>query len=661
MPWSRSGSQRNSLQLSRNSTQLRRPDLTQRVSSWAGLINGSSDGQPTPPQERPRTSLKQQLYAETGSSPSPVDILDKILESSRSTLDVEEPLSPAVDPDTIDAGIDFGDLSLEEFVRGSSRNGNTESGESAHTASSADPDLTSTVDTSRAGLEDLHKSIQSCDDILVSVEKHLTAFQADLAAVSSEIETLQNKSTDLSERLERRKNAEKKLSPEVDKLIISPAVVRKISEGALDEGWARALQDLEKALKFINNPSYVSGDLKSVQDIRPLLESLKDRAVERVRDHIVAQIRALRSPNINAQVLQRNALGKFREAYSFLARQQPKLEEEIAQAYVNTMRWYYLSHFTRYKTSLEKLKLHSIEKTDTIVQDESAKRAPAATASRSASGPFDAFSLGRRIDILQAPNPHALSSFIAEEDKGTHFLETPFRAFNLALTENAAAEFSFMTEFFSNAPFYTVSKRFLATMEPTLALGQALTKHLVETSSDALGILICVRLNQHFAFEMQRRQVSATETYINGTSMTLWPRFQIVMDLQCDALKKASGSATSRSGGTGLSLTSSSAAVSSAAPHPITQRFANFAQGILSLSRDAGDDEPVQRSLSRLSDEFQGLLTKLGKSVADAKKRERFIVNNASLVLTIVGDCEGKMATDFKQGFTSLTEKSSGQ
>ncbi|GAM84490.1 hypothetical protein ANO11243_024860 [Dothideomycetidae sp. 11243] len=648
VPWNRSASPappgRSSLHLGRNpSSQLRRPDFPQRVSSWSGLTNGSSESLASNSREVPRSSLRNQLLSDSTRGTDPVETLHRILASSQ--LSVEEDVlgDKLDDRDDVASDIDFEGLSLHEFAYG------REDQSKSATCSVQD------VETNRAGLEDLHRSIQACDEILVSVEKNLTVFQADLAAVSAEIESLQNKSTDLSERLQRRKAVEKKLGPEVDRLIVPPAIVRKITEGALDDSWARALQDLDKAFKALDRVP--DSDIKATEDVRPLLENLRDRAVERVRDYVVAQIRALRSPSINAQVVQKNALSNFRDAYSFLAKHQPKLEEEIAQAYINTMRWYYLSNFTRYKISLEKLKLHTIDKNDTLGQDDPAKRTSTAAGAKQGSGPFDAFALGRRADVLRAPNPQALSSFVAEDDKGVHFLEAPFRTFNLALIDNASAEFLFMTEFFSNASFHTVSKRFLATMEPTLALGQSLTRQLVDNSSDALGVLLCVRLNQRFAFEAQRRQVSSMEGYINGTSMILWPRFQIVMDLQCESLKKSAGNLSGRPAGMALNLTSSSSAVSSAAPHATTQRFANFAAGILSLSREAGDDEPVQRSLARLSDDFEALLVKLSKGVADAKKRERFIVNNASLVSTIVADCEGRMADAFKEKFTRLKDR----
>ncbi|KAF4552048.1 VPS52-like protein [Elsinoe fawcettii] len=577
-------------------------------------------------------------------SSDPLDVLSKILETSTKSLDAEDSDGGHDLLDALDADIDFGGLSLQGLA-------------SAGTTQEVHSDK---FEDNQKGLEDLHKSIQACDEILVSVEKNLTIFQADLAAVSAEIETLQNKSIDLTERLQRRKAVEEKLGPEVDKLLLSPTVVRKITEGALDDSWAQALQDLEKATKIYESKAQPDRSIKAQEDVRPLLDNLKDRAVERIRDHVVAQIKALRSPSINAQILQRNALSKFKDAYSFLAKHQPKLEEEIAQAYINTMRWYYLSHFSRYKMALEKLQLHTIDKNDTLAQDDSNRRTPAATASRSPTGPFDPFSLGRRVDTLRTANPQAMSSFVAEEDKSIHFLETPFRAFNLALIDNASAEFSFMTEFFSKASFHTVSKRFSAALEPTLSLGQSFTKQLVDNNSDALGILVCVRLNQHFAFELQRRKVSSMEGYINGTSMLLWPRFQIVMDVQCEALKKTAGGLSGRPSGSALSLTGSSSNASSIAPHPITQRFANFLQGILLLSRDAGDDEPVQRSLGRLKTEFLTLLVKLSKGIADAKKRERFLVNNYSLVGTIIAETEGRMAEEFKEIFAVLKEGSAG-
>jgi hypothetical protein len=209
-------------------------------------------------------------------------------------------------------------------------------------------------DKEKDKFEDLHKSILACDEVLKSVETYLTNFQADLEAVSAEIESLQNRSIALNTKLENRKVVEKLLGPAVEDISISPAIVRKIAEGPVDDGFMRALTEIEKRSKIIDAKVKEQPNLGALSDIKPLLDNLTNRAVERIRDYIVAQIKAIRSPSINAQIIQQQAFLKFKDLYAFLAKHQPELAQQICQAYIYTMRWYYLNHFTRYRTALEK-------------------------------------------------------------------------------------------------------------------------------------------------------------------------------------------------------------------------------------------------------------------------------------------------------------------
>jgi len=268
--------------------------------------------------------------------------------------------------------------------------------------------------------------------------------------------------------------------------------------------------------------------------------------------------------------------------------------------------------------------------------------------------PHDALTIGRRTDLLKGTNQSAITSYLAEEDKTAHYLETPFRNFNLALIDNVSAEYSFLAEFFSANSFQQLSRKFSEIFEPTFALGRSITVGLIENTSDCLGVLLCIRLNQHFAFELQRRKIPAADGYINGTNMLLWPRFQVIMDAHCESVKRITATISSRGTSSALSLSGGDASKQSTAPHHLTQRFAQFVQGILALSSEAGDDEPVSSSLGRLRTEFEAFLTKLSKGITDAKKRERFLFNNYSLVLTILGDVAGKLAQEQKVHFEAL-------
>ena len=231
---------------------------------------------------------------------------------------------------------------------------------------------------------------QGCDSVLSSVESFLTSFQTDLGVVSTEIETLQSRSTVLNTRLDNRKTVEKLLGPAIEDFSISPAVVRRISEGPIDDAWVLALAEVERRSSAVEAKLEAQPDLKALEDIKPLLENLVGRvsqvvacsharpltfqALERIRDYLVAQIKALRSPNINAEIIQRQTLLRYKDLYVFLARHHSKLADEIGEAYANTMRWYYLSHFTRYQKALDKIRLYVMDKQDVLGQDESARK-----------------------------------------------------------------------------------------------------------------------------------------------------------------------------------------------------------------------------------------------------------------------------------------------
>lgn len=513
-------------------------------------------------------------------------------------------------------------------------------------------------DKEKDKFEDLHKSILACDEVLKSVETYLTNFQADLGAVSAEIESLQNRSIDLNTKLENRKVVEKLLGPAVEDISISPAVVRKIAEGPVDEGFVKALADVEKRAKIVNAKAKDQPDMKSLGDIKPLLDDLTNRATERIRDYIVAQIKAIRSPSINAQVIQQQAFLKYKDLYAFLAKHQPELAQQIGQAYVYTMRWYYLNHFTRYRTALEKIKVHAMDKYDVLGEDPTTKRSGTLLGqSRNAPATYDAFSLGRRRDALKSSSTNALTAYIAEEEKSPHYLEVPFRSFNLALIDNACFEYTFISSYFApSQSFHAISRTFSTIFEPTFAVAQALTKSLVATTTDTLGILLCVRLNQHFAFDLQRRKVPTVEGYINATNMLLWPRYQQVLDMHCTSLQKLTTSLPGRPSTGAALLSSNSQNAASTAPTALTQKFANLLQGILALSSEAGDDEPVSVSVGRLRSEYEAYLTKMSKGISDTRKKERFLCNNYSLICTILADVEGRLGEGVRMHFEKLRD-----
>ncbi|KAL8648000.1 MAG: hypothetical protein Q9226_006191 [Calogaya cf. arnoldii] len=630
-----------------------RPSYGPRTSSL-GLVSraNSSTTSLNSPQLANGSSLRQEIPAPPDVV-DPLEALEVLLGKRKSTEEDGQQDRERVPldrrPTDLDVDIDFQGLGLDAFAQ--------DAGQEKIELSRRNTNQTvEEYEVEKDKFEDLHKSILACDDVLKSVQNSLTSFQQDLGAVSAEIETLQSRSTAMNTRLENRKVVEALLGPAIEEVAISPDVVSTISEGPIDQSWVKALEDLDKRSVMMHRASQTPNKSLAISDLKPLLGDLINKAIERIRDFFVSQIKALRSPSINAQIIQQQSFIRYKELYGFLARRHPVLGEEIGQAYINTMRWYYLSKFTRYKNALEQVPVFVIDKNDAIGADQTAHWGPANRPSQSS---HDALAIGRRAEILKQPHQAALPSHTAEDSKQTYYVETPFLHFNLALVDNATAEYSFLANFFSSTiGFQTVSRHFSAIFSPTFSLGHAFTKALVEGSDDCLGILLCVRLNQHFAFELQRRKIPVADGYINGTNMLLWPRFQLAMDVHAESIKRATSAISTRGAASALGLGADAASKQSTAPHMLTQRFSQFLQGILMLSRDAGDDEPVGNSLGRLRGEFEAFLTKVGKGFGSAgeRKRERFLANNYSLILTIVGDTGGKLAGDTREYFEGLRD-----
>lgn len=627
-------------------TSQQRPGLTPRSSSLSLASTESSASSFLASSRRANGStLKESRTIYSG--PDPVEILNKLLgdekkHAASATKSAADSVG-SISAEDLQLEFDFGGLSVRELAL---------SEESVIDGAGVyRPQAAEEYERDKTKFEDLHRSIRACDEVLSSVETNLTSFRNDLATVSADIETLQARSTALNVRLENRKAVEKGLGPVVEEISVSPAIVSKIADDHIDESWVKVVAEIDKRATAHKKSTSNAQGSKGLQDLGPLLEKLVLKAIERIRDFLVAQVKALRSPHINAQIIQQQNFLKFKDLFSFLHKHHSTLADEICLAYMNTMRWYYANQFTRYENALRKIKLHSLDKTDVLGNEDTSRKGTVLSSSKIAGPPHDAFNLGRRIDLLKTHNQSALSSYLAEEDQSTHYLEVPFRNFNLALIDNATAEYTFLASFFSPALSYsTISRHFTYIFEPTFQLGHTLTKTLIADTYDAIGVLLAVRLNQHFQFELQRRKVPAADGYLNGTAMLLWPRLQFIMNAHCESVRALTTALPTRP-----PTSKTEQGKLSAAPHVCTQRFGQLLHGILALSTEAGDDEPVVTSLRRLRSEMEAFLTRYSTAFGnDRRKRERFLYNNYSLILTIISDTHGKLAEEEQEHFEGL-------
>lgn len=158
----------------------------------------------------------------------------------------------------------------------------------------------------------------------------------------------------------------------------------------------------------------------------------------------------------------------------------------------------------------------------------------------------------------------------------------------------------------------------------TVALVRTHTQAMIESSFDAVGLLLCIGVNNLNLLKMQKRRIPRFDNYLNGLNMMLWPRFQAIIDLHIESLKKVDASRLMAS------------IKDSGHPIFITRRYAEFAASILFLSTHGFNEALLVTSLNRLRAELEALLFRLSGELATRKLRTIFFINNYDLVTSIL-------------------------
>jgi vacuolar protein sorting-associated protein 52 len=255
-------------------------------------------------------------------------------------------------------------------------------------------------------------------------------------------------------------------------------------------------------------------------------------------------------------------------------------------------------------------------------------------------------------------SPPTLNKYIPPQMRLIQSLaEVLFRNYNQTLIDNASSEYFFLTDFLGHTKWHDITALFSSIFSLTLSLSLSVTKHLVANTTDIYSILLCIRLTQRYAFTLQKRRMPTLEGYINSTNMLLWPKFQVLMDQQAESLRR-------------FGLPSSTREEASLAPLAVSQRFAGLLEGLLVLSGEGREDEPLgtryltddfaNTSLGRVRSDFEAFLTRWSTCFADGKRRERFLYNNYSLVRTVLEVTHFGGESDSRAwGAKSRSEKSS--
>lgn len=491
------------------------------------------------------------------------------------------------------------------------------------------------------------------------------------------------KEQNTSEQDESTKESEKEESDKQDDSTASTALL----ESALDKN------DKPKIKIEISGPTGQAAVIQSpIIKLDPISKAsqfqsrlLKDKIIERSRDYFVLKIKQIRLPGTSVQQIQRE-MKQNKDMYIYLERHYPELAVGLKKAYVNTIKWYYLSNFTRYISCLEKLNIKAVDKSVLLGTDDGRTASGGGLLGgiygSSAAAPRDPSiatsqelmnTTAKRIRQLEEEESTVMPAKIAENNPLHHWLETGFRSLMQALLDNCNVEYDFLNDLFgtrhavAHSPVVSASpakhtisrvdKLFQKIFLPTFEAVSNYTNELTNTTYDAFGMLICIRICQKMAGKSH--EVPILRAVYKRLAMQLWPRVQIILDANCESLRRAASKPSSFVSANN----SANPNMAAFAPIQVTQEWANFEAAILTLSKHPkAVREPISQCLGRLQNEFESFLTKVSGCLGSSKtkgiqeRRETFLYNNYFLVSTIIGDIEGDLAQEQKNHLEQLLE-----
>ena len=506
-------------------------------------------------------------------------------------------------------------------------------------------------------LSNLHTQILTAGQLLGNMETYLTGFQTDLSKMSGEIESVQKQSEKLACRLKNRVAIQKSVKSLLDGLYLTPQMIKcifdqdpSVSGGGGDSPFVSAVHDLNYKLHFVHTHASQSGsssgnNIKALKEVVGPLETLRVKAAEKIRSYFMDKIKMLALSNVNVSILQRTCFFKNKTLFHFLLYRSPEIAEEIRSAYTETMSTYYLTRFTKYLARMTKLQSVYADKNDLIGAEDLGKKSGASVLSFGTGksnilkDKASVYTLGDRLDILNTlEEAHVILPHVAEEQQIKYPYESVFRSMVRTLMDNASSEFVLALDLFS-PPVYKGEKSPLKQSASSIAsrffneIFEKTTKTIldsirpsVETSLDAIGLLLCIRVTTKHQRMMQARKIPCLDQFLNSLLLLLWPRFQSVIDLHIASIKQRTGI----SGGSGVF----SAAAAENTPHYITRRFAEFSCSVLVLN-EGYNDNLLDNSILRLRHEVEALLLKMAFEIHDSSRKTVFLINNYDLIMSI--------------------------
>ncbi|KAK8807385.1 hypothetical protein WA158_004144 [Blastocystis sp. Blastoise] len=460
-------------------------------------------------------------------------------------------------------------------------------------------------------LAHLHSEIKVSDNILAQMQELLHKFQKDLSEVSSEIRVLQNESLTISVKLKNRKEADVLLRDFINKIALTPSMVKILSDGAINKQYIDNLTEFVKQLDYIYSPNVdpavglSPAEIRSIQESREDIDILKTQTGVRIKNHIYQK----------EVLLQNNVL------YQYLVKYVPKTAEDIKTKYVSIMKDICISIFKEYKEGLFKYYQEIGNADDILIHTDNAVMSFLKKTSQQNKKTYTwtTYELNNRHVLIANIYTQPLLLHLLESEKPSLTFPDIYRSLLKQLIDMSVSEYQFSLQFFdinNNSIYndiYTNINKIVIDM----------CSDYLKNCYDIVGVILCYLLTNIYKMKLEEENVFILSDLLNLLKTKFQDKYTELMDKNIKSAHEAQSRVKN--------------IVIEDNIHYFIKRYANLATSIQVMNASYSqflDHDAFINKLNLLTAECLELLTKISNKL-DSNKKQCFVIANCVYIMDI--------------------------
>uniref|UniRef100_A0A0N4ZFF2 Vacuolar protein sorting-associated protein 52 homolog n=1 Tax=Parastrongyloides trichosuri TaxID=131310 RepID=A0A0N4ZFF2_PARTI len=483
-------------------------------------------------------------------------------------------------------------------------------------------------------LVDLHQEINKCDQIFDSLENTLSSFLVQLGTIGYDMQSLQTESTTINQQLDNLHSVRSHLSKFIEQVSISPKMVSTITDTDCNEPiFIETLQNLQQQILFVNSQEHL--EAKSINDVKIVVENLKNTAILKIREWILLKINSMKKPLSNYQIIQ-NALLKNKYFYEFLYNNDKRIAKQIKEEYIDTVSKMFYSYFKTYTTRLFKIQTEGAGKDDLLGFEDTKGRLITSVLSlgKNSNGNIknktSVFSLAGRHSLLTMDliSPIIVPHVAQQMNENIEF-EKIFRSVQYSLVDHASYEYLFSSDFFLITGENLID-HFSQVMGKSIGYFSQYFSEKIQTNYDSISLYICICLCKKLRNLLIEREINSFDGYWHSLEQIIWLRFEKVMNNHNESLRNydfIKGPSSMKKQSTDFIK-----------PHHVIRKYAEMTSALIycsKLSEYNGIDSRLQDILGKQEQEIELFINHYSSQLS-SKEKLFFTINNYDMITSVL-------------------------